>query len=57
MNHEIEADKSTRLVLGSDETRELIAAARAVVDAYYEEIPGVGSMSTEEIERLRRALP
>jgi hypothetical protein len=35
---------------------ELIAAARAVVNAYQEEIPGVGEMTTDVIERLRAAL-
>lgn len=39
------------------DVEELVAAARAVVDAYQEEIPGVGEMSTEAIDRLRRALP
>lgn len=36
---------------------ELIAAARIVVDTYQEEIPGVGEMTTEAIDRLRGALP
>jgi hypothetical protein len=39
------------------ELAELIAAARAVVDSYQEEIPGVGEITTKAIERLRKALP
>lgn len=35
---------------------ELVAAARAVVESYQEEIPGTGTMGTEEIDRLRKAL-
>lgn len=43
--------------MNTEQLAELIAAARAVVDAYHEEIPGVGEMTTAEIDRLRAALP
>lgn len=35
---------------------EIVAAARAVVDSFEEEIPGLGAMPTQFIDRLRKAL-
>lgn len=42
--------------MNPQELAELVAAARAVVESYQEEIPGVGAMATDVIERLRKAL-
>lgn len=44
-------------VVNPTDLAELVAAARAVVETYQEEIPGVGEMTTDVIERLRKALP
>jgi hypothetical protein len=41
--------------MSTSELAELICASRAVVDAFEEEIPGIGAMPTKAIERLRKA--
>ena len=42
--------------MNSKELIELASAARAVVESYEEEIPGVGEIATDAIDRLRKAL-
>lgn len=42
--------------MSPEELAELVAAARAVVESYAEEIPGTGAIATDVIDRLRKAL-